>query len=402
MAGKVNAILLKGGQLYVDGQFHENGYVKIEGERIVDVGSMIEQDVERGCQVIELEPDCKIIPGFIDIHIHGAANADTMDATTGALETIANVLPSEGTTSFLATLITSTKECIESALVNAKDYIEGTQPIGHADVLGIHLEGPFINPKRAGAQPLRHIRPHDQRQLEQWLDLAGGHIKQVTLAPEQADGLSIVEMLTRRGVVTSIGHSDATYEEVVAAVQCGATCVTHLYNQMRGLHHREPGVVGAAFLLDEVKAEIIVDGIHIRPEMVKLAYKQKGKDGLILITDSMRAKYLGDGEYDLGGQQVTVAGEMSVLEDGSLAGSVLKMGNAVKNMMAFTGCGLPEAITMASENPAKHLNLFGRKGSLTIGKDADIVILDHHHDVSMTFCRGKLAFTAKGGRHAHH
>lgn len=400
MSAKGNVILLKGGQVYIDGQFHEDGYVKIEGKEIVNVGALIEPEMEQGCQVIELEPDCKIVPGFIDIHIHGAANADTMDATKEALKTMANVLPLEGTTSFLATTITSTNERIENALVNAKEYIEEAQSNGHAEVLGIHLEGPFINPERAGAQPVEHILPHDRSQLENWLDLAGGHIKQVTLAPEQAGGLSIVEMLTRRGVVTSIGHSDATYEEVVAAVQHGATCVTHLYNQMRGLHHREPGTVGAAFLLDEVKAEIIVDGIHVRPEMVKLAYKQKGKDGLILITDSMRAKYLGDGAYDLGGQQVTVTGETAMLEDGSLAGSVLKMGNAVNNMMAFTGCSLGEAITMASENPAKQLNLFERKGSLASGKDADIVILDQHHQVVMTFCRGTLAFTAKGGRHA--
>lgn len=402
MTVKENKIMLKGAQLYVNGQFYPKGYVKIEDKEIIELGVWDESVQEEGYQSYEFGLDYKMIPGFMDIHIHGAANADTMDATVEALETIANVLPSEGTTSFLATTITSSKEHIEKALVNVKDYIEGIQPRGQAEVLGIHLEGPFINPERAGAQPLEHIRPHDRRQMEEWLSLASGHIKQVTLAPEQAGGLSVVELLTRRGVITSIGHSDATFEEVHTAVEVGATCVTHLYNQMRGLHHREPGTVGAAFLLDEVRAEIIVDGIHVRPEMVQLAFKQKGKEGLILVTDAMRAKYLGDGKYDLGGQQVTVTGETALLEDGALAGSVLKMGNAVKNMMTYTSCSLADAITMASENPAKQLNLFDRKGSLAVGKDADIVILNGQNDVIMTFCRGERAFTTKGGHYANH
>lgn len=402
MTVKDNKILLKGAQLYVNGKFEANGYVKVEGDKIVDLGIWEESFHDNCYQVFELMSNDKIIPGFIDIHIHGAADADTMDATVEALETIANVLPSEGTTSFLATTITSSNEHIEKALVNVKDFIEGTQPEGQAEIVGIHLEGPFINPERAGAQPLEHIRPHDRHRLKEWLSLAGGHIKQVTLAPEQTDGLPVVELLTRQGVITSIGHSDATFEEVRAAVEVGATGVTHLFNQMRELHHREPGTVGAAFLFDEMRAEIIVDGIHVRPEMVQLAFKQKGKEGLILITDAMRAKYLGDGVYDLGGQQVTVTGETAMLEDGALAGSVLKMVNAVKNMMTYTGCSLADAIMMASENPARQVNVFDRKGSLAIGKDADIVILNESNQVVMTFCRGLLAYTAKGGRHENH
>ncbi|MEZ7172225.1 N-acetylglucosamine-6-phosphate deacetylase [Sporosarcina sp. OR05] len=402
MTVKDNKILLKGAQLYVNGKFEANGYVKVEGDKIVDLGIWDESFHDNRYQVFELMSNDKIIPGFIDIHIHGAADADTMDATVEALETIANVLPSEGTTSFLATTITSSNEHIEKALVNVKDFIEGTQPEGQAEIVGIHLEGPFINPVRAGAQPLAHIRPHDRHQLKEWLSLAGGHIKQVTLAPEQTDGLPVVELLTRHGVITSIGHSDATFEVVRAAVEVGATCVTHLFNQMRGLHHREPGTVGAAFLFDEMRAEIIVDGIHVRPEMVQFTFKQKGKEGLILITDAMRAKYLGDGVYDLGGQQVTVTGETAMLEDGALAGSVLKMVNAVKNMMTYTGCSLADAIMMASENPARQVNVFDRKGSLAIGKDADIVILNESNQVVMTFCRGLLAYTAKGECHENH
>jgi N-acetylglucosamine-6-phosphate deacetylase len=202
----------------------------------------------------------------------------------------------------------------------------------------------------------------------------------------------MVRYLKESGIIASIGHSDATYEQVVEAIEAGANHLTHLFNQMKGLHHREPGVVGAAFLHDELKAEIIADGVHVRPEMVKLAYKQKQREGLILITDSMRAKCLKNGTYDLGGQEVTVKDGKAVLEDGTLAGSILKLGQAFKNILNYTGCSIEDAIQMASVNPAKQLNIYDRKGSIAKGKDADIVILDHNREIFMTICRGEVAF----------
>ncbi|MBM7653842.1 N-acetylglucosamine-6-phosphate deacetylase [Neobacillus cucumis] len=392
MTSNFKAILLKGIQIYTDGNWIENGYIKIKDHKIVEVGRTENHFLEEDFEVLDIPLQYKAVPGFIDVHIHGANGSDTMDATKEALETIAQALPGEGTTSFLATTITQGEKQIERALVNAGEYIKDGQTPGKAEILGIHLEGPFVNPKMAGAQPIQYIIGSNLELFQKWEQLSRQTIKLVTLAPELPGGLKMVQYLKANGIIASIGHTDATYEEVLNAIEAGVNHVTHLYNQMRGLHHREPGVVGAAFLKEELKAELIVDGVHSHPDMVKLAYKQKGKTGLILITDSMRAKCLKNGHYDLGGQDVTVQNGKAVLSDGTLAGSILKLGQGVKNMMAFTGCRLEDAVEMAAVNPAKQLNVFDRKGSISEGKDADLVILDENLDVYMTLCRGQVAF----------
>lgn len=390
-------VLLKGIDIYSEGQLIQNGYIKIIDEKIAEVDLLTNLENEEEFTIIDVPSTYKAVPGFIDVHIHGVNGADVMDATKEALDTMSSTLPKEGTTSFLATTMTQDTKEIEKALANVGEYLQGKQDTGKAEIVGVHLEGPFVNPDKAGAQPLKHIMDPDLPLLKKWELLTNNMIKLVTLAPERPGGLEMVNYLSTHGIVASIGHSDATFEEVNKAIESGANHVTHLYNQMSGLHHREPGVVGSVFLRDELKAEIIVDGVHVRPEMVELAYKIKRKDGLLLITDSMRAKCLKNGEYDLGGQDVIVKDGKAVLADGTLAGSILKLGTALKNIITYTGCTLADAIEMASVNPAKQLNIFNRKGSLAIGKDADIVILDENLDVYMTFCRGELAFT-KGGQ----
>lgn len=390
-------VLLKGIDIYSEGQLIQNGYIKIIDEKIAEVDLLTNLENEEEFTIIDVPSTYKAVPGFIDVHIHGVNGADVMDATKEALDTMSSTLPKEGTTSFLATTMTQDTKEIEKALANVGEYLQGKQETGKAEIVGVHLEGPFVNPDKAGAQPLKHIIDPDLPLLKKWELLTNNMIKLVTLAPERPGGLEMVNYLSTHGIVASIGHSDATFEEVNKAIESGANHVTHLYNQMSGLHHREPGVVGSVFLRDELKAEIIVDGVHVRPEMVDLAYKIKRKDGLLLITDSMRAKCLKNGEYDLGGQDVIVKDGKAVLADGTLAGSILKLGTALQNIITYTGCTLADAIEMASVNPAKQLNIFDRKGSLAIGKDADIVILDENLDVYMTFCRGELAFT-KGGQ----
>lgn len=385
-------ILVKNVRIYAENSIIENGFLKIEEGKIKEVGSIKHLTNQQQYEEVKLPSHFKVIPGLIDVHIHGVNGADTMDATTQALQTMATALPGEGTTSFLATTITQVNEAIEQAIINASDYIEHHQSSGKAEILGIHLEGPFVNPNKAGAQPVEHIIDPNLETFKKWQELSKNTIKLVTLAPERPGGLEFIKYLNKNGIIASIGHSDATYEEVTKAITAGATQVTHLFNQMAGLHHREPGVVGAALLRDELKAEIIADGVHVRPEIVKLAYNQKDSEGLILITDAMRAKCLKNGIYDLGGQDVTVKDGKAVLSDGTLAGSILKMGHAVKNMLAYTDCPLESAIEMASVNPAKQLNVFDRKGSIAAGKDADLVILDENHDIVMTFCKGELAF----------
>jgi N-acetylglucosamine-6-phosphate deacetylase len=389
-------LLLKGMQIYTEGNLIHDGYLKLEAEKITELGYLGDLTDEEGYEVIHLPPHFKAIPGFIDLHIHGVAGADTMDGTTAALETMARALPAEGTTSFLATTMTQAVDAIEKALINAGGYMAAQPAAGSAELLGIHVEGPFVNPKMAGAQPVQHIIDPDLSLLKKWQELAEDQIKLVTMAPEQLGGLEMVEYLAANGIVASVGHSDATFAEVNQAMGAGVNHVTHLFNQMKGLHHREPGVVGAAFLKEELKAELIVDGVHVHPEMVRLAYQLKRSEGLILITDSMRAKGLKDGRYDLGGQEVFVKDGKALLADGTLAGSILKMGQAVKNMMAYTGCTLEDVLVMASVNPAKQLKVYESKGSIAAGKDADIVILDENLDVFMTICRGAIAFQKEG------
>lgn len=386
-------ILLSNLIVYAENQVVENGYVLFDDTQILEVGPIEKLRVKEPFQKYEFDSQFKVIPGFIDLHIHGVAGADTMDRTEEAIRTMASALPQEGTTSFLATTMTGVRNQIEEALLNIRKYREDNNKPGMSEVIGVHLEGPFISPKRAGAQHPEHILEPSIPLFQRWQDLSGGAIKLVTLAPELKGGKELTSYLKKTGVVASIGHSDAIYTEVVESIQAGITHATHLFNQMRGIHHREPGVVGAVLIHDEVKCEIIADGIHVRPEMVKFAYQNKGKEGLILITDAIRAKCMGNGTYELGGQKVIVKENRATLRDGTLAGSILKLKDAAKNIMSYTGCTLQEIIEMASINPAKQINVFDRKGSIKEGKDADLVILNDQLEVVMTFCRGKLAYS---------
>jgi N-acetylglucosamine-6-phosphate deacetylase len=384
-------MLINASVLTQDGMI-EKGFILIKDGKIAEMGS-ISSLPQHQAEVVELPEDSTIVPGFIDVHIHGAGGADTMDATTDALKTMASILPEEGTTSFLATTITQEQKAIMKALENAADYIEHHNQSGKAEVLGLHLEGPFINETRKGAQPEQHIITPDIELFMKMQEASGNNIKLVTLAPEKENGNKLIAYLAENGVIASVGHSDATYGQMAEAVKAGATHVTHLFNGMRGMHHRNPGVAGAALLFEELKIEMIADGIHVVPAMVDLSIRAKGTDGVILITDSMRAKCLKSGTYDLGGQEVSVADGKALLNDGTLAGSILKMKDALKNMMEFTGISLEEAVKLASENPARQLKIFDRKGSIASGKDADLVVLDRNHQVAMSFCRGVPSYT---------
>ncbi|WKB34713.1 N-acetylglucosamine-6-phosphate deacetylase [Terrilactibacillus sp. S3-3] len=254
---------IKGCSILSGGTWLRRGYLEYNQGKISYVGPANEREksIDR---VYEFPEDYKCIPGMIDVHIHGVNGSDTMDATPEALHNIAYSLPKEATTSFLATTITQSKESIEKALKNVSQYF-GHQKPGEAEIIGIHLEGPFINKEKAGAQPLEYIIDADIAVFEKWQQIAGGRIKLVTIAPEIKNGLALIEFFSRHGVVASIGHSNGTYNDVVNAIKAGATHVTHLYNGMRGLHHREPGILGGALLHRELYTEMIVDGYHIQP-----------------------------------------------------------------------------------------------------------------------------------------
>lgn len=332
-----------------------------------------------------------LLPGFIDMHIHGSVRCDAMDASDEGLHKMAASLLREGTTSFLATTMTQSPENIEAALAVLGDFEPALE---EAEMVGVHLEGPFVSKKRAGAQPLEHIIPPDMALFRKWQQLSGHRIKEITIAPEEPGGMEAVKALHADGVVVSIGHSDATFDEVVEAVELGVSQGTHLYNQMRPFHHREPGVIGGTWLLPEIKAELIADFIHSHPKAVLMAYKMKSAAGIILITDAMRAKGMPYGDYDLGGQLVHVTETGAHLPNGSLAGSVLTMDQAVRNMHQATNCSLEELVQMSSFNAAQQLQMT-HKGRLVEQADADAVLLDDSLTLVQTVKAGNIVYEVK-------
>ncbi|MFA9556600.1 N-acetylglucosamine-6-phosphate deacetylase [Evansella sp. AB-rgal1] len=397
-------ILFQNATLYKEDKWIEDPIVKIEDGKINSIESNSASLASSVDQVFVYPNHVKIVPGFIDIHIHGVENGDVMDGTVTSLELMKRALPKEGTTSFLATTITQTTEKKHKALSQVKNVMTNSLSFG-AEILGVHLEGPFLCAKRAGAQPKEYIKTPSIDMFYEFYQTAGNQIKLVTLAPEEEMGIDLVRELKKLGIIPAIGHSDANYEQTREAVIAGVTHATHVCNGMTGIHHRDIGILGGVLLHAEIIAELIVDGIHVSPEMVKLIYKNKGAKGIILITDSMRAKGLVDGEYDLGGQTVTVKDKRATLKDGTLAGSIVKMNEAVKNMIAFSGCTFEEAIQMATLNPAKQLRLHDRKGSLSVGKDCDLVVLDDDFEVVQTFVKGKVVYESslkEGRNHEYH
>lgn len=361
-----------------------NQDVFIDNGKIIDIAAAINKEA---VTVID-GTDHYVFPGFIDMHIHGSASVDTMDATDEAMHTMAKSLAKEGVTGFLATTMTQTPEAIEKALITIANFENDED---EAEVLGVHVEGPFISVHRVGAQPEEYIIPPTIELFNKWQKLSGNKIKEITVAPEAEGGFEFVEEVAKQGVVVSIGHSDSSYEEVEKAAKLGAKQGTHLYNQMRPFHHRDPGVVGGTLLIDTIMAEIIVDFIHSHPKAVDFAYRIKGADKIILITDAMRAKGVPYGDYDLGGQTVHVTEAGAHLPNGALAGSVLTMDLAIRNMKEATNCSLEELVAMSSTNAAQQMNL-PHKGTVTVGADADLVLLNKALNVQKTIKNGKVIF----------
>ncbi|MBM6854193.1 N-acetylglucosamine-6-phosphate deacetylase [Mediterraneibacter glycyrrhizinilyticus] len=357
----------------------ENGYVRY-GERISEVGEMREYVPEEEDEVIDVEGKY-VIPGFIDVHSHGGYGYDSMDASPEEIDRMVHLMAArEGITSYFCTTMTQTYDNIERAMVNIRKAAE-KNPV----IQGIHLEGPFISVNYKGAQDPSYIKTPDEKALAHWNELSGNRIRIVTYAPEEASEEFENWCLANR-IVPSAGHSNATYDELCAS---RARHVTHLYNAQKGLNHREPGVTGYGLLTDGVNAELICDGIHIRPQMIALAYRVKGCGGIELITDSMRAKGMPEGKSELGGQTVYVKNGTARLEDGTIAGSVLTYINAFRNIMKFTGASLEDAVRMSSGNQAREFGLT-QKGEIRTGRDADFVILDEEYELKGTISMGEI------------
>ena len=325
-----------------------------------------------------------ISPGFIDIHIHGSGGFDTMDGDINALEKISKTIAAYGTTSFLPTTMTMEKSHIIKALDTIKKAMS-TETKNGANILGVHLEGPFINPIFKGAQNSEYIIEPDYEFIKNYLDI----IKIITMAPEIKGSFDFMDLIKQNSsAVLSIGHSNATYEEAMEAIERGISHSTHIFNAMTPLHHRNPGVVGAVFN-SEITCELIADKIHVHPELFRFLIKAVGENRICLITDSMRAGCMKDGCYDLGGQSVIVKDGSARLSDGQLAGSVLTLNLAVKNFFESTDYPLNKIVNMVSINPAKVIGFENQKGSIEKGKDADIILFDKEISIKSVFIEGK-------------
>ncbi len=363
--------------------------IGIEGDKIAYIGD----DQSKITQELPYEQNQVVLPGFIDQHVHGAGGSDAMDGTVKDLSIIANCLAKEGTTGFLATTMTQSPENISKAMTAVKEYMSAN-PSDGARVLGIHLEGPFISTKHIGAQPLEYVASPSVEVFDDYNYKSGNAIKLVSLAPEVEGATELIEHLASLGVVASAGHTDAGYKDMEQAVNSGLSNVTHTYNAQRGIHHRDVGTAGSAMLIDQINCEAICDLIHLSAPAIKLLVKNKPHDKVTLITDSMRAKHLADGLSELGGQTVIVKNGEARLENGALAGSILKMNDAIKNVVLSCGVPFTDAIDFATINPAKNLGLDKDIGTIEVGKKASFAVLTEEFEVSLTVREGQIVYKA--------
>ena len=378
----------KGSTVYVDGEGLKKTCVCF-----TETIEKISRCIDKTAEIVELPENAIVLPGFIDQHIHGAGGSDGMDGSVEDIATIAKTVAKEGTTSFLVTTMTQSNANITKAMGAVKTYREQASEEG-ARVVGIHLEGPYINASHKGAQPLEYVVASDKKEFEAYNQASGNAIRIVTLAPEVEGAEEFIRYLAQKGIVASIGHSAAKFADVEKAVAAGAKNVTHTYNAQSALHHREIGVVGSAMLFNELNCELIADGIHVSVPAMRLLVKNKALDKLTLITDAMRAKGIPDGVSELGGQTVYVKNGEARLEDGTLAGSVLRMNRAVENMVTKVGVPLTQAVDYATINPAKTLGIDKITGSIAVGKRADFTVINDKFDVLMTVRDGKIIYQA--------
>ncbi|MFB9991112.1 N-acetylglucosamine-6-phosphate deacetylase [Deinococcus oregonensis] len=328
-----------------------------------------------------------LIPGMIDVHIHGANGHDMMDGTRSSIEEVSRACAATGCTSFLVTSVSSTLEDL-LRLIDRVQEVVGHEP--GARVAGIHAEGPYLNAARKGMQNEAFLRHPSLSEMQQVLQHAGSLLKMVTLAPELPGGLALTRHLKAQGVIVAVAHSDATYEEALAAFREGASHVTHCFNGMRPIHHRDPGLIVAAFEQRHVSVQAIVDQVHLHPAIVRLMHRIKGPERMVLITDALQAMGLGDGDYVFGGHAVTVREGVARLADGTLASSTVTMNEALRNTVEL-GIPLADAVMMASTTPADLLNL-PHKGRIAVGADADLVLLNDQYQVVWTMIGGQIVF----------
>ncbi|MDN4075311.1 N-acetylglucosamine-6-phosphate deacetylase [Fictibacillus terranigra] len=363
------------------------GYLYVRNEKIISVG--------QGQAPSEYQTDYTIdgsghflIPGMIDVHIHGAEGYDMMDGTMESIQAVSAACARTGCTSFLATSVSSSLDDLLQMISNVSKSV-GSEP--GAQIAGIHIEGPYLNAIRKGMQNEQYLRHPNREEMELIVRKADSLLRMVTLAPELPGGFKMVDYLKKRGIIAAIAHSDATYEEAKKAFALGASHVTHCFNGMRPIHHRDPGLIVAAFEEVSVSVQAIVDNVHLHPAIVRLLYREKGPDKMVLITDALQAMGMGDGTYLFGGHEVNVSQGIATLSDGTLASSTVTMNEALKKTVE-SGIPLKDAVKMATETPANVLGM-PQKGRLIPGADADVVILNDRFEIVRTIIKGKTVYS---------
>ena len=380
-------VVLRADAVFTPAERLADGWVHVRESRIAAVGSG--PAPAANAPVVRFPAGACVAPGFIDLHVHGGGGAQ-VGPDPHAIAEMAAFHARHGTTGLLAT----TAPAPQDTLLDTVRAVAAVARRPHAEaarVLGCHLEGPFVSPDRPGALEVRHLRPPDQAELGRLLDAGGGSVQMVAIAPELPGALELIAGAAGEGVVVAIGHTDATYEEALAGIDRGARAATHLFNGMRPLQHREPGPAGAALAAPRVTVELIADGVHVHPAMVRVVHAAKGPDRVALVTDAMQAAGLPDGDYALGEQQVVVRGGEARNASGSLAGSTLTMDRAVRLCVREAGIPLIDALIMASATPAALLGIGEVTGRLAPGADADLVVLDEDLTAIGTMVGGRWA-----------
>lgn len=368
-----------------------DGVIIVEGTKITEVGHRDEIRVPSGAADY-VATGLTIVPGFVDVHIHGAGGHDVMEGEERALERITSAAARHGTTSIVATTVTAPLENTCRSIEGIAQYIrihENAEENGQlaAEVLGIHLEGPFINPARRGVHPADAIMRPSTEILDKLLKAGDGLVKILTLAPELPGAMELIESAVGAGVVAAMGHTDADYEQARAAIRAGARHAVHTYNAMRPFSHRDPGILGAIMTDPEVTAEVIADGVHVAVAAIQVLIGAKGFDSVLLVSDGIAATGMRDGSYRLGNFEVSVKDGVARNAEGKLAGSTLTLDRALRNVVAL-GAPLIEAVRMATLHPARRLGLGGKKGVIAPGADADLVALTPDLRVAGVMTRG--------------